>query len=73
MNSMVLILITFFGYIASYYLYGKYLSKKIFKLNDSCITPAYRNQDGHDYVPSKKELVFGHHFHLLLKKNTHPL
>lgn len=62
MNSVILILFAFFGYIFSYYIYGKYLSRKIFKLNNTRITPACKNQDGHDYVPSKKALVFGHHF-----------
>jgi carbon starvation protein len=62
MNSLFLVIFSFIGYILAYHLYGKYLSQKIFSLNNTILTPAHTLTDGRDYVPSKKEIVFGHHF-----------
>ncbi len=45
-----------------YRLYGKFLSKKIFKLNPKNIVPAHELEDDVDYIPTKKEIIFGHHF-----------
>src|SRR5674476_669488 len=48
-------------YIA-YRTYGQYLSKHVFKLDDSVITPACKINDGLDYVPAKKSMLLGQHF-----------
>lgn len=45
-----------------YNTYGKFLAKKIFKLSDQNATPAVALEDGRDYVPTKKQIIFGHHF-----------
>lgn len=45
-----------------YKVYGKFIAKKIFKLNDSNPVPAVELEDGVDFVPTKKEVIFGHHF-----------
>ena len=45
-----------------YRLYGKYISKWIFNLDKDRVTPAVEMQDGVDYQPTKKEIIFGHHF-----------
>jgi len=45
-----------------YKLYGGFIAKKIFKLNDKRITPAHTMEDGIDYVPTNKWVVWGHHF-----------
>jgi len=62
MNSIFLIVFTFVSYILAYLLYGKFLGKKIFNLNDSHITPAHELRDDIDYMPAKKFVLFGHHF-----------
>ncbi|MFB6317721.1 carbon starvation protein A [Saccharicrinis sp. FJH54] len=62
MEVLVLMLLTFGGYIAAYHLYGKFLSRKIFKINPASNVPSHNFQDGVDFVPSKKKVVFGHHF-----------
>ena len=49
-------------YLIAYHTYGRWLAKKIFSLDEYRKTPAYEMEDGIDYVPSKKRLVFGHHF-----------
>jgi len=45
-----------------YQIYGKYIGNKIFKLSDSNPVPAVEFEDGVDFVPTKKEVIFGHHF-----------
>ena len=55
-------LLSFAGYLAAYRLYGRFLSKKIFNLSDSHPTPAVTLDDGEDYVPTKKGVIFGHHY-----------
>ena len=62
MEVLILMLLTFGGYIAAYHLYGKFLSRKIFKINPESTVPSHNLKDGIDFVPSKKKIVFGHHF-----------
>jgi carbon starvation protein len=62
MTALVLMIIVFSGYILMYRIYGKYISKRIFKLNKNQITPSVKFQDGVDYQPTRKEVIFGHHF-----------
>ena len=62
MSSLLIAIISYVGYIIAYKTYGKYISKRIFKLSNDNITPAYKYNDGIDYVPTKKEILFGHHF-----------
>ena len=62
MLTLTLIIGSFFGYIFFYRLYGKYIGKKIFGLSDSRIPPSVKLEDGVDYVPTRKEIIFGHHF-----------
>ncbi|MGD8725769.1 MAG: carbon starvation protein A, partial [Desulfobacterales bacterium] len=42
--------------------YGKYIGSKIFALSGAAKTPSVELEDGRDYVPTKKEVIFGHHF-----------
>ncbi len=55
----VLSLVWFF---VMYKLYGGWIAKKIFKLDDSRKTPAHELRDDVDYVPTNKWVVWGHHF-----------
>lgn len=62
MNSLFLALICFACYIIAYKTYGKYISAKIFKLRKDALCPSEEYKDGNDYVPTKKSILFGHHF-----------
>ncbi|MCK4295455.1 MAG: carbon starvation protein A [Candidatus Marinimicrobia bacterium] len=62
MNAAVILLITVVGYILAYFIYGKYLRDKIFKLDPKNQTPAHLYEDGVDYVPARRSILFGHHF-----------
>ncbi len=50
------------GFIVAYHTYGRWLGRRIFGLDASVATPACRLNDGNDYVPTPKAVVFGHHF-----------
>lgn len=62
MGSLAIMVLAFIGYIIMYKLYGQFIGRKIFKISGACKTPACEYEDGIDYVPTKKEVIFGHHF-----------
>ena len=49
-------------YLIGYRFYSKLIATKIFVLDDARKTPAVRMEDGRDYVPTNRWIVFGHHF-----------
>ncbi len=62
MDVLLLMIATLVGYILMYKLYGRYIGKFIFKLNPNTKVPSKELEDGVDYVPTRKEIIFGHHF-----------
>ena len=62
MEVIILMLVTFFGYLLAYHTYGKFLAQKVFNLSNSNPVPSQELQDGVDYVPTNKNIIFGHHY-----------
>jgi carbon starvation protein len=62
MGSILMMVAVFGGYLIMYRLYGKFIGSKIFRLSDDHLTPSVEFEDGVDYVPTKKNIIFGHHF-----------
>jgi carbon starvation protein len=62
MGALAIMVLAFAGYIIVYQLYGKFIGAKIFALSGAARTPSVEMEDGVDYVPTKKEIIFGHHF-----------
>jgi carbon starvation protein len=62
MDTLLLILVTFTGYIVVYHTYGRFLARKVFRLNPDTIVPSREKNDGTDFVPTRKGVIFGHHF-----------
>jgi carbon starvation protein len=62
MGALAIMVVSFAGYNIKYQLYGKYIGRKIFALSGGVKTPSQEFEDGRDYVPTKKEIIFGHHF-----------
>ena len=60
--ALLLMIAVFIGYIICYHLYGKFISRKIFAITQDRKTPSVEFEDGIDYVPTRKEIIFGHHF-----------
>ncbi|MCL0014948.1 carbon starvation protein A [Providencia rettgeri] len=49
-------------YLIAYRYYSLYIAKKVMKLDETRATPAVINNDGLNYVPTNKNVLFGHHF-----------
>ncbi|GJM15951.1 MAG: carbon starvation protein A [Thermodesulfobacteriota bacterium] len=62
MNAALLAIIVLILYFLAYRFYSKFLADKIFRLSDDEVTPAHELNDGVDFVPSNKHVLFGHHF-----------
>ena len=45
-----------------YRYYSSYLAKKVYALDPAFVTPAHEFNDGNDFVPTNKHVLFGHHF-----------
>lgn len=61
--SAALIAISTMGvFILSYFLYSKFISERIFQLSDSEDVPSKLYADGVDFVPTRKSILWGHHF-----------
>lgn len=61
-NGLYLVIITVCVLMLAYRLYGAWIAAKVLTLNQYRKTPAYEFEDGQDYVPTNKWVVFGHHF-----------
>ena len=62
MDALWLLLIAGLGYVVAYHVYGRFLSRKIFGLRPEAKVPSEAKRDGVDYVPTRKGIIFGHHF-----------
>ncbi|UCE34910.1 MAG: carbon starvation protein A, partial [Deltaproteobacteria bacterium] len=62
MGALLIMVVAFVGYIIMYQLYGKFIGRKIFALSPEAKPPSVEFEDGKDYVPTRKEIIFGHHF-----------
>jgi carbon starvation protein len=62
MDALALMIAVFVGYLLMYRFYGKYIGSKVFALSKEASVPSAEMEDGVDYVPTRKEIIFGHHF-----------
>ena len=62
MNASFITLIALLLFYLGYQFYSKFIAEKIFGLNDNITTPSVEFQDDIDFVPTKKHILFGHHF-----------
>ena len=49
-------------YLIAYRFYSKFIAERVLGLDDARVTPALRHNDGMDYVPTNKWVLYGHHF-----------
>ncbi len=61
-NALWLIVAAVCTYAIAYRFYAKFIAARVMELNDRRLTPAERHNDGLDYVPTHKWVLFGHHF-----------
>src|SRR5579871_780095 len=61
-NSTWLVIAAVCTYLTGYRFYAAFVAAKIMALDPHRATPAERLRDGHDFEPTNKWIVFGHHF-----------
>jgi carbon starvation protein len=61
-NAMWLVLAAFSSYTLGYRFYSKFIAAKVLALDPQRATPSERLDNGRDFVPTNKWVVFGHHF-----------
>ncbi len=62
MEALLIALAAGLGFVVAYHTYGRWLGRRIFVLSANAVCPSHRLCDNADYVPTKKAIVFGHHF-----------
>ena len=62
MLTLAIAVCSFFGFIIAYHTYGRWLGQKIFSLDPKAVVPSHQLRDDVDFVPTRKEVIFGHHF-----------
>lgn len=62
MSAIILMVIGLGAVSLGYFVYSKFIANKIYQLDDDFETPAHTMQDGIDYVPTNKFVLWGHHF-----------
>ncbi len=62
MTTLLIAFGSFFGFIIAYHTYGRWISNKVFSLSASATMPSEALRDDVDFIPTKKEVIFGHHF-----------
>lgn len=62
MSSIILMVLGLGGMALGFFVYSKFLAHVVFKLSDTFVTPAHEFEDGIDFVPTNKFVLWGHHF-----------
>ena len=61
-NAVWIVFAAICTYLIAYRFYSRFIADKVLKLDSLRMTPAYKHNDGLDYVPTNKYVLFGHHF-----------
>jgi carbon starvation protein len=62
MSSLLLLIMGLAAFATGYMVYSRYLARHIYRLDPDYLTPAHEFEDGVDYVPTNRHVLFGHHF-----------
>ena len=61
-NALWIVVAAVCIYLIAYRFYGKFIARNVLSVDPTRMTPAVRHNDGLDYVPTDKKVLFGHHF-----------
>ena len=62
MSSVALLLVGLSAFLTGFLFYSKYIAERIYRLDPDFKTPAHEFEDGVDYMPTNRHVLFGHHF-----------
>jgi carbon starvation protein len=61
-NALWIVVAAVCVYLIAFRYYSLFIAEKVLNLDGKRLTPAWRHNDGLDYVPTNKNVLFGHHF-----------
>ncbi|MPW22618.1 starvation-induced protein involved in peptide utilization during carbon starvation [Paraburkholderia piptadeniae] len=61
-NALWVVIAAVCVYLIAYRFYSHFIANHVVQLDGQRMTPAVRHNDGLDYVPTNKYVLFGHHF-----------
>ena len=62
MQSIIIVVLGLAGGLFGWFVYSKFIAEKIYRLDPDFVTPAHELNDGVDFVPTNKYVLWGHHF-----------
>ncbi|WP_148862150.1 carbon starvation CstA family protein [Marinobacter fonticola] len=62
MSAILLLILGLSGMALGYFVYSRFIAKVIYKVDENFRTPAHEFEDGVDFVPTNKFVLWGHHF-----------
>jgi carbon starvation protein len=61
-SAVLLVIVVLSAFVVGYRFYSKFIGERVFKLDGAFRTPAHELEDGVDYVPTNRFVLWGHHF-----------
>ncbi|MCU5788016.1 carbon starvation CstA family protein [Alloalcanivorax marinus] len=62
MSAILLLVLGLGGMAAGYFVYSRFIASKVYRLDPDFKTPAHEFEDGVDFVPTNRFVLWGHHF-----------
>ncbi|MBY5930702.1 carbon starvation protein A [Halomonas sp. DP8Y7-3] len=62
MSAVLVLILGLVAMALGYFVYSKFIAEKVFKLSKEFVTPAHEFEDGVDFVPTNRYVLWGHHF-----------
>ncbi|WP_250460938.1 carbon starvation CstA family protein [Microbulbifer litoralis] len=62
MSAILLLVLGLGGMAAGYFIYSRFIADRVYELDPHFRTPAHQFEDGIDYVPTNRFVLWGHHF-----------
>ncbi len=62
MSAIALLVVGLLAFLTGYHVYSRYISRRIYQLDPDFVTPSHEFEDGVDYLPTNRHVLFGHHF-----------
>ena len=62
MQSITIIILGLAGMCFGWFVYSRFIATRLFRLDPAFVTPAHEFNDGRDYVPTNRYVLWGHHF-----------
>lgn len=62
MSAVIVLVLGLAAMALGYFIYSKFIAEKVFRLSREFVTPAHEFEDGVDFVPTNRYVLWGHHF-----------